>query len=83
MAAWNCSKLINEKHFGNLKTWLYPKLRYYKDMLNLSDDKLMENTQLVKAVYLQCMKNLGFIIEDNTTDLETLSTTSLLNKIIQ
>lgn len=69
-AKWNCSKQTNEKHYGNLKRWVYPLIKYDKEKLNLTDEDLLENSKIILENYLIQLKNNGYTVIDktNTTD---------------
>jgi hypothetical protein len=69
-ATWNCSKLVNEKQFGNLKRWVYCILRKLKRDFKFSNKDLMDNPLMVKNIYITLLKKYGFQVIDNSNIVE-------------
>lgn len=65
-ASWNCSKQVNEKHYGNLKRWIYPLFEHIKRVFKLNDKDLLENPELIKPIYIQELAKRGFRVIDLT-----------------
>jgi hypothetical protein len=89
-ATWNCSKQINEKHFGNLKNWIYPLIQYDKTQLKLKNEDLLKCDNLVFDNYAIQLKNNGYTIIDkrieyqNTQQLKQIRNSygKLINPIV-
>lgn len=74
IAKWNCSKQLNEKHFGGLKTKAYPIFRYIKKTLGLNDNQLLANETLVYSIYKAILERHGYtIIEKFSFPEQTIS----------
>lgn len=66
LAKWNCSKQTNDKHYGSLKRWIYSLLMHIKQLLNLTDEELIQNANLVKSIYIQQLTKYGYQVVDLT-----------------
>jgi hypothetical protein len=66
--SWNCKTQINDKHYGNLKRWIYPLIKYDKDRLNLNQNEISQNTKLILENYIIQLKNNGYTIIDKTIE---------------
>ena len=77
---WNCQTQINDKHYGNLKRWIYPLIKYDKDRLNLNQKEITQNTNLILENYMIQLRNNGYTIIDKTIDRQQQNIIEISNQ---